>query len=193
MGEELKVKAERDLEEDIKQKAQDIEMDKGRSTKNITEEYEQMWKGSAEAEKRRESIWNSRYERKDDPLMQDLNKTGSAGKEFFDQGKRATEQQLKNIRKNWDESSFFYDNSGSSHSGGGFRSHYYGVSRVTIAFIVALFTVLAYMEISNKNDMYSTNLYLQELEKLKKLDLEPVAKKQDRERKGEDEIKASDT
>ena len=34
--EELKVKAERDLEEDIKQKEQDIEMDKGRSTKNIT-------------------------------------------------------------------------------------------------------------------------------------------------------------
>ena len=86
-----------------------------------------------------------------------------------------------------------YDNSGSSHSGGGFRSHYYGVSRVTVAFIVALFTVLAYMEISNKNDMYSTNLYLQELEKLKKLDLEPGAKKQDMERKGKDEIKASDT
>ena len=53
-----------------------------------------MWKGSAKAEKRRESIWNSQYERKDDPLMQDLNKTGSAGKEFFDQGKRATEVRL---------------------------------------------------------------------------------------------------
>ena len=67
------------------------------------------------------------------------------------------------------------------------------MSRVTVALIVALFTVLAYMEVSNKNDMYSTNLYLQELDKLKKLDLEPGAKKQDMERKGKDEIKTSDT
>ena len=53
-----------------------------------------MWTRSAEAEKKRESIWNSQYERKDDPLMQDLNETGKAGKEFFDQGKRATQVSL---------------------------------------------------------------------------------------------------
>ena len=56
-----------------------------------------MWKGSAKAERRRESIWNSQYERKDDPLMQDLNETGKAGKEFFDQGRRATEVSLIRI------------------------------------------------------------------------------------------------
>ena len=34
--EELKVKADRDPEKDIREEEQDIEMDKGRSTKNIT-------------------------------------------------------------------------------------------------------------------------------------------------------------
>ena len=90
---------------------------------------------------------------------------------------------MKNIKKNWDDSSFFYDNSGSSGSGGGFRSHYYGVGQPTVAFIVILLIGMLYMDTRYKKDIYSTNLYLQELEKLEKLDLE---------KKGKEEVKVSD-
>ena len=90
---------------------------------------------------------------------------------------------MKNIKKNWDDSSFLYDNSGSSASGGGFRSHYYGVRRPTVAFIIILFILMVYMDNRYKKDIYSTNLYLQELEKLEKLDLE---------KKGKGEVKVSD-
>ena len=160
---------------------QEVEVDKGRSTKNITEEYEKIWKnaetsslgGSASTDK------NSGY----DPMFKELHKTGKAGGDFFQQGKLSTEEQLKNIKKNWDDSSYFYDNSGSSNSGGGFVSHYYGVRSTTVAFIFILFIAMLYMDNSYKKDIYSTNLYLQELEKLEKLDLE---------KKGKGEAKVSD-
>merc|ERR1712154_27013 len=95
-----------------------------------------------------------------------------------------TEEQLKNIKKNWDDSSFLYHNTGSFHSGGGgHRSSNLGVGRVTFAFIVVMLVVMLYMDNSYKKDMYSTNLYLQELEKVEKVDLE---------KKGKGELKVSD-
>ena len=48
-----------------------------------------------------------------------------------------------------------------------------------IAFVFITFIVVFVLNLSNRNDMYSTNLYLQELEKLEKLKLEPTKKKED--------------
>jgi len=171
---QMERKVEEDGARDVREREQEVEVDKGRSTKNITEEYEKIWKnaetssasGSTSTEK------NSGY----DPMFEELQKTGKAGGDFFKQGKQATEEQLKNIKKNWDDSSFFYDNSGSSSSGGGFVSHHYGVRSTTVAFIVILFIAMLYMDNNYKKDIYSTNIYLQELERLEKLDLEKKGK-----------------
>ena len=46
-----------------------------------------------------------------------------------------------------------------------------------------MLVVMLYMDNSYKRDMYGTNLYLQELEKLEKVDLE---------KKGKGELKVSD-
>ena len=46
-----------------------------------------MWKSSAKAGGGSESTWNPKH----DPLMGDLHKTGRAGREFFEEGRRATQ------------------------------------------------------------------------------------------------------